>query len=61
MQIDPKVYPEERCGKCGLYAGLAVPGDRWYRMNFNTFCSTCSKAYAYEEGFELSETIGEIS
>lgn len=60
MSVDPAGQPETRCAMCGRAAKNAGAGERWYRMNWKTFCDSCSTRYAAQEAYLKEDEIGDM-
>lgn len=58
MPIDPTQRSGEKCARCGQLTGQARAGEKWYRLNYQTFCPSCGIKYAHEEDFEMEEIVG---
>lgn len=59
MSFDPTLHEESRCKSCGRSTRQTGAGEMWYRMGWQTFCETCARRYAVEEGYAFEEEIGD--
>lgn len=55
MSFDPTTHAESRCKSCGHSTRQTGAGEMWYRMGWQTFCETCARRYALEEGYAFEE------
>ncbi|GIK38114.1 MAG: hypothetical protein BroJett011_19470 [Chloroflexota bacterium] len=58
MPVDPTQRSGEKCAKCGQLTSQARTGEKWYRLNYQTFCPSCGIKYAHAEDFEMEEIVG---
>lgn len=58
MSFDPTTQAESRCKNCGRSTRQTGAGEMWYRMGWQTFCESCARRYAVEEGYAFEEEIG---
>lgn len=59
MSFDPTTQAERRCQSCGRSTRQTGAGEMWYRMGWQTFCETCARRHAVEEGYAFEEEIGD--
>jgi hypothetical protein len=59
MSFDPTLHEESRCKSCGHSTRQTGAGEMWYRMGWQTFCETCARRHALEEGYAFEEEIGD--
>jgi hypothetical protein len=59
MSFDPTSRAESRCARCGRSTRQTGAGEMWYRMSWQTFCESCARRYAVEEGYAFEEEIGD--
>ncbi len=59
MSFDPTTRTESRCGSCNRSTQQTGAGEMWYRMSWQTFCETCARRHALEEGYAFEEEIGD--
>lgn len=57
--FDPTTQPGGQCALCGRATSDPSAGERWYRMNFKTFCQGCATQYAAQEAYIKEEEIGD--
>ena len=59
MSFDPTTRPAGKCARCGRPTSDTGAGERWYRMNFKSFCEGCATQYAAQEAYIKEEEIGD--
>jgi hypothetical protein len=59
MSFDPTRRAESRCARCGRSTRQTGAGEMWYRMSWQTFCESCARRHAAEEGYAFEEEIGD--
>lgn len=59
MSFDPTTRAESRCGRCRRSTRHTGAGEMWYRMSWQTFCESCARRYAVEEGYAFEEEVGD--
>lgn len=60
MAFDPAKDGAAQCALCGRPASGPGAGEKWYRMNFKTFCTGCADRYAAQEGYAKEDEIGDL-
>lgn len=59
MSFDPTTRAESRCCHCRRSTRHTGAGEMWYRMSWQTFCESCARRYAVEEGYAFEEEVGD--
>lgn len=59
MSFDPTTQAESRCARCRRSTRQTGAGEMWYRMGWQTFCETCARRHAAEEGYAFEEEVGD--
>jgi hypothetical protein len=57
MSFDPAQQPAASCATCKRSAHDTGAGEMWYKMGWQSFCESCSTAYAANEGYLKEEEI----
>jgi hypothetical protein len=59
MSFDPTTRAESRCCRCRRSTRQTGAGEMWYRMSWQTFCESCARRHAVEEGYAFEEEVGD--